>query len=122
MSLNYDLTRCHDLPALQSETEWPITQAIIFETVAVGMGELTLATLPEFKVRSDLWRHFELGDTAHSGTLFTVEDLRKRVGLKTNVFPKVAWGTFCKRLLDDHKRSELRKVARELEALEVTQV
>jgi hypothetical protein len=90
MSLNYNLSKVADFDAITSEKQWPTTQSIIFECIAVGLSGLDAKNLQEFKIRSDFWRKLEGLD------LIPVEELQKRIGLTVNVV-KETWTQFVKR-------------------------
>lgn len=99
MSLDWNLTRCKDDASLRDEANWPTTKAIIFETMFVGIGELTEKTIEEFKVRSDFFR--KINDYEP----IPMEELRRRIGLSTNVFPMETSKQFVNRHWESFRRS-----------------
>jgi len=114
MSLNYDLRETADFDAITTDEAWPVTQAIIFATMAVGIGDLSEANLPEFYARISLYEQVggaflrEFTDDGPVDRPLTYDDLRARVGLKTNVFPVETRAKWLKRVvgntLDDRVR------------------
>jgi hypothetical protein len=62
----------------------PITHSLIFSTMAVGIGEITSENVCEFYTRLKLW---DLSRGFAEDTP-SFEDVKKHIGLKTNVFPK----------------------------------
>lgn len=92
MALNWDITKCNEMVELQSETEWPITNAIIWYTIGVDLGEITDKNVGEFYARVKLWEAIQgatlkmyKGDNKTDDTYLSFEDVRKRIGLITNV-------------------------------------
>lgn len=78
----------------------PVTETLIFSTMALGIGEITDATLDEFVARIDLFQklHGALMSTWDGKDVsprpITREDVEAHKGLKTNVFPmetRTAW-------------------------------
>jgi hypothetical protein len=90
MSLNWDTTKC-DEQALDTDEAKEVTKAIVFVTMAVDMGTITEANVGEFvervrayeKLRGTMmttWDGEEMTDRP-----LTEEDIRLRIGLRTNV-------------------------------------
>lgn len=79
MSLDWEISKCEDWLDLKSEAQWPITQAILFETMSVGMGEITEKNWKAFYTRSLLIRRLLQIDP------LSPSDIKRRVGLYTNV-------------------------------------
>lgn len=104
MSLNYSLKQCGvvSFEALTNEKDgsWQITEAIIFDSVAVGLGKLTEKNVQEWKLRSDLWRKMQVHKPL---ALIPLDELRKRIGLTTNVSDE-SWTAFVKRHAEGFKR------------------
>lgn len=88
MSLNWNVTKCKNSEELVNEKEWPITNALIWLTMIVGIGHITEKKVPEFLARVRFIEKLQ-------GTYFLSKDgknlpiekewVLKRVGLKTNV-------------------------------------
>ena len=86
MSLDYNLTAIPDENYRWQDGagDWhwhDNVQSIIFSTMAVDMGEITEANLDEY------WRRYRLWNRAmgHKDTFLKKSDLRKMIGLRTNV-------------------------------------
>lgn len=120
MSLDFNLqgvkdynTVCWDtLPERNADGEYrkamkPKTQALIFATMAVGMGRVDAKTYREFYARLSLWAKFCPGGTAGIYESITLDDVRKHIGLSTNVAsePQAKW---LKRTAECYMREVLR--------------
>lgn len=129
MSLDYDLRKVD--AAIRTDAEWPVTQAIIFLTMSIGMGEITATNVFDFAVRVHAaeavmgpWVH-TMSEGAAVPRPITVADIRARIGLKTNVFPKWSDAKFRKALADrilsdagdDVRREQKDDVRREQKAV-----
>jgi hypothetical protein len=80
MSLNWSIEKVADWKELTTNaTEANLTQAIVFESMVVGIGQIREGTWAEFKARSDLWR------TIDGEELIPAEAIKRRIGLSTNV-------------------------------------
>lgn len=122
MSLNWNLTAVPEdvrlTAALVDEPMYgvkagdkimnPITHALIWSTMAVGIGELTEETEREFFERLELLRKLGLygditlwkGDVETGGWEtrgITFEEVQAHRGLSTNVFPLETRASFVKR-------------------------
>lgn len=79
----------------------PLTEALIFATVGVGIGEITDQDWPEFygrlKITEKFYGHLLYEDS--KPYKITPEDVRSHIGLKTNVFPKEPRTTFYSKVL-----------------------
>ena len=121
MSLNWDFTKCKDSEALGEAEEWPITHALIWLTMGTGIGDISEKNAPEFYARIHLleeidgkWlrfaTHFDAENQADEweDRPITPEDVQKRIGLSTNVFPmetRAKWlSRVGKRKLDENVR------------------
>ena len=92
MPLNWSIKNCKDWETLKSDDEWPVTNALIWVSMSVGLSEITEENLPEYYARLAMWQDLA-GDLGHvkdattgkwkSGRI-TQSDLRKRIGLSTN--------------------------------------
>lgn len=92
MALTWDFTACKDPDALKTDEEWPVTEMLIWCTLFTGIGGLTERTASEFYARVH-WMEktqgaFLRGTDPETGDLvaapLTIEDVIKRIGLKTN--------------------------------------
>lgn len=105
MSLNFDLSKIENPPEggfwtpatpTAGEDVVPKTKAIIFKTIAVGMGEITRENAAEFYARCHLIELIDgpsllLPDPDNEGYFIeselTPQDIQDHIGLTTNVFP-----------------------------------
>ena len=123
MSLDYDLTqidkavRAEHYPATSDGYQNPITVGLVWMTMSVGIGTITDATAIEFYARAKMIERL-YGPTVHQadGTEgFTLDDVMRHKGLRTNVFPQESRTSFLKRhclgMLDDTVRRTKRTVA-----------
>lgn len=117
MALHWNITNCKDSASLQTADEWPITNALIWSTMSVGIRDITEKTIPEFYARLSVWESIvgpmfyeddENGKTTERGV--TLDDLRKRIGLHTNAnsMTRAEWrkniAAYLDRKADDYKR------------------
>lgn len=92
MSLNWDANDC-DPQALLDEQARMITQAIVFATMPVGIGHITEKNHEEFFRRlTEVERLAGAYITDWDGErlverLITLDDVRLRIGLRTNASP-----------------------------------
>jgi len=107
MSLNWDITNCNNWNDLKSDKEWGITNALIWGTMYVDMGEITQENCVEFYARMKAIEvTFGAICSSPDGDYFiTIEDVKKRIGLTSNVATKTA-GQFFKKL-KEHVKQEL---------------
>lgn len=92
MSLNYSLKNIKDWESVcysESDELSPKTEALIFLTMSVGMGEITEKNGAEFWTRLKLIQElngpFLTQVGAGDGSDLTVEDVIDHIGLHTNV-------------------------------------
>lgn len=107
MSLNYDLSTIprefwHADEA--TEDAKTVTNALIWATMAVGIGEITEANWEEFAGRITAYEQaggaflqYADGDRIRDRPI-TPDEVHQRVGLKTNVFPKESKAAFNRKL------------------------
>jgi hypothetical protein len=122
MALHWNITNCKDSKSLQTPEEWPITNALIWSTMSVGIRDINEKTIPEFYARLSVWESIvgpmfyeddEEGKTTERGV--TLDDLRKRIGLHTNAssMTRAEWrkniAAYLDRKADDYKRSAEQK-------------
>jgi hypothetical protein len=89
MALHWDLTACADYEALTTEENYPLTEAMVFATMGTGIGTITEANWPEFYARVHVAGYFDV----------TPEQVRRYIGLKTNVFPVESRAKWLKRVM-----------------------
>lgn len=123
MSLTWDVSRCEDYRSLTTDAEAPITEALIFATMAIGMGELTETNFDKFATRLNVWAEVagplvtEATDDGLRPVPITVADLRRRIGLRTNVstMTDARFKANIFRLLMDKARSTVERQKRAAE-------
>jgi len=94
MSLDWDITNCKNMQALQEEEngEWAITNALIWTTMHTDMGAITSKNATQFYARTKVVELFtplvskfnEVTDERENYPI-SFEDITKRIGLSTNV-------------------------------------
>lgn len=95
MALNWDISKCHDHESLQSDDEWYLTEAVIWMTMVVDLGRITVTNAVEFATRVRIYER-QFGPSVRkrdeSGVMqpyeITLADIERRVGLSTNVTDK----------------------------------
>ena len=99
MSLDWNITNCNNWENLKSEKEWGITNTLIWATMSVDMGDITEKNYVEFYSRiKALEAVFGALANGPDGSYFiTIEDVKKRIGLSTNVSDKTI-GQFFKKI------------------------
>jgi hypothetical protein len=117
MALTYDLSRIKDWQVVCVDGDGlnPVTQALIFKTMDVGIGEITSDNWREFAARLELCEDVfgaMLTDGEGGNVRLTPEDVYRHIGLKTNVFPKESWATFYAKLRKDAEQRVNREVAK----------
>lgn len=87
MALSYDFTTVKGIDELhKDEDERAISHSLIWATMSVGIGDLTEKNLEEFYIRVKFLERDGTFMNSHDKEYpFTLEMLRKRVGLRTNV-------------------------------------
>jgi len=117
MPLNWSISDCKDWESLKSDEEWPITNALIWVSMSIGIRDITEKTIPEYFARLCLWQDL-VGEMGHqydaetkkwSKRYITIDDLKKRIGLHTNAgsMTRAQWlksiTEYIKRELDKNK-------------------
>lgn len=128
MALNWNIIKCSNHKSLQTEDEWPITNALIWATMSVGIRDITEENIPEFYARLRVWEDIAgpmlWGKDEETGKLverkIEVDDLRKRIGLHTNAssMTRAEWrknlASYLDRKATEYKRdaeSEMKEAA-----------
>jgi hypothetical protein len=94
MSLNYNYEDAPHAEEMQSEEQWGLTEAIIFVTIPIGMPRIEEKNVEEVFRRIAAWEMatgaicVEHGDDGPQPRYTTLDDIRLRVGLRTNASPK----------------------------------
>jgi hypothetical protein len=81
MSLNYHLDGIENWQELQEGEPWIITEKIIFATMTVDIGRISEHNYEEFYVRTIIADRM----SGYPNPRFTLEDVKRRIGLCTNV-------------------------------------
>jgi hypothetical protein len=102
MALTFDFTAC-PIADPWSDDNKALTEALIWGTMAAGIGTLTRDNLPEFAARLDVSGYWGNGPKP------TVEDLLPYVGLRTNVFPAESRAKWLKRVIGADLDSKVAK-------------
>ena len=86
MALHYDFTNVENVDELhESEDERGISHSLVWATMSVGIGDLQEGTLEEFYIRLKWLERDGAFMTSKEGPLyFTLDMLRKRLGMHTN--------------------------------------
>lgn len=115
MSLNFELTKIENWEKLcyikvvdkddgkTYERINPVTEAIIFMTMAVGIGEITAKTWEEFALRAHMFGFLDHG----LGAKVMAADIRAHIGLRCNV-SSTSKAKFAKALEDSMRRAAQR--------------
>lgn len=133
MSLNYDLSKIKDYDAVcwteaKEDAAWsptkkgdkvmnPITNALIWVTMQIGIGEITEENAVEFYSRIHFSEKLFGTNLSNGGEPYflTFEDVRRHIGLKTNVFPKetdAKWGARLIKTFVAEQRSKIERAAK----------
>jgi hypothetical protein len=94
MALHWNIENCKDFKSLTNEEsgEWTITNALIWQTMMIDMGQITPTNIAEFYGRIKVvetfsWIITKYNDTTNKREQYklTFGDIEKRIGLSTNV-------------------------------------
>lgn len=122
MSLNYQLggiakwqETCYENHGTPEVRMKKITEAIIFGTMSVDLGRITVRNAEDFFERLDLIQRehnglvYRVGDKGPEPVWITLEDVRRHVGLRTNVIDlrRAEWD----KRQEDFRRRELARKA-----------
>lgn len=115
MSLDFDFRSIRDYEELHSDPEQLVlSQGLVWGALATGIGRLTDQNVPEFyarvKVLEQLGTHLLAGPDGPYQV--TIQDVRRRVGLKTNVFPEESRAKWIKRTLESELNTHVRAAAK----------
>ncbi len=115
MSLDWSIEDCED-KSISEDDEWPITEAVIFATMAVGMGKITEDNAVEFANRIALVQQINgaylnkltKGTSLSNPYYVTLEDIKNRIGLRTNVSAE-SHTAFVQRFTDNLSLQDIRR-------------
>jgi len=79
MALHTNISNCVNWEELNTDANFPTTQSIYFLTMVVDLGEITDTNCGEFYARIKVYALITGDDN------ITLEDVRRRIGLSTNV-------------------------------------
>jgi hypothetical protein len=112
MALTWDSTAC-DLPEKLDDNLANTRHTLIFATMAVGMNHITEDNAEAFFLRVNFYERLmgayrfasdtEKPDEPAQPLMFTIEDIRQFVGLRTNVSPQTD-AQFRKNMWENHIR------------------
>ncbi len=125
MSLNFDLRKCEnweelwmpnpEFPDSDAKVLVPFANQIILYTMVIDMGSITEENWKQFYQRVYVWQR-TCGNGAEDGSYFpnyliTMEQVRRMIGLSTNVITKsaTAWRKQLALLVSDNLSYEFRK-------------
>jgi hypothetical protein len=123
MSLDWNLDNIEDWESVCKEADGslsPVTNALIWATLAVDMGEITDDNAIEFAWRCSFYELFagpllvEVKDDDFVPRPLTIEDVRAHIGLTTNVVDRPKW-TWTKKMVQIHRTDFFREVDRQKE-------
>jgi hypothetical protein len=116
VALHYDTRACDE--SIKNEKEWGVTEALIFATMAVDMGSITDSNVAEFAERLAAWQilsgpiltGWDESEKKFTDLPVTMDMLRLRIGLKTNVATttKTQFKAKLNRLLMEKARAAIR--------------
>lgn len=109
MSLNWDISNCNNWDDLKSDKEWGITNTLIWATMSVDMKGITEENWAEFysRVKAIEAAYGAICSSPDGDYFITIEDVKRRIGLTTNVATKTASQFFKK--INDQVKKELAK-------------
>jgi hypothetical protein len=86
MSLNWNIEKCKNWKELNVKPQWPVTDSLIWATMAVGISTITKTNAEEFHRRLHLYEAQEGSYLLEGGkpSPITLEDVERRIGLSTN--------------------------------------
>lgn len=110
MSLNWNFTDKERFNKL-TEEEKKLNDSFIWGCLGIGIGEITEKNAAEWHARYCFYVDV-LGAMAtvdKKPWIPSLEDVKKRIGLRTNIFPKETDAKFTKKVFDSWKRDNLPK-------------
>jgi len=110
MPLNWSVAACKNFKDLQEGREWNITNHLIWQSMNVGINEITIDNIPEFIARLSVWEalsdarltiYNEETDKCERYDI-KVSDMVKRIGMWTNAstFTDTKFKSFIKSYID----------------------
>lgn len=77
--------------------------AVVFNTMAIGIGEITSKNLEE------VWERTQIVQAVHRNHYLTRDDIDRMLGLRTNVHPKESKRSFMQRMREAALERALRE-------------
>ena len=85
MPLTWSVDKCENDDTLVSPEVWPITNAMILSTMAMGISKITKKTVEEYWIRLELFRMAGMPFmTSPDGGAIKYDQLQSFIGLETN--------------------------------------
>lgn len=112
MSLNWSIKKVENVQEIIDDPdEAVITEAIVWSTIAVGFGEITEKNAQEFYARLSVYEQLygTMLQAEGKEIPLTPENISRRIGLHTNVFPNKT-ETQWKKGLTDRALADARRV------------
>lgn len=105
MSLDWNATGVRDFDQL-TDNEYVTRDALVWATMAIGIGVITEENAQEFYSRLSLLEKVTGASRFKDGEplYFTPDDVKRFIGLTTNVFPKWSKTKFKTHIFDLHER------------------
>ena len=129
MSLNWDLTKIKNYEELcweKNEDDTvrlnPVTDSLIWISMAIGIGKFTEEMAPEIYARISMYEKLfgammcKFGDNGKESVYLTPEDVNNHIGLSTNV-GKDTMASFRKRIADNFIREQMFKFRNHVEEM-----
>ena len=89
MALTWNIGDCKDYKKLTTDKEWPITNALIWATMSIGINEITKKNVKKVFTRIKIDENLN-GNYLYNGRkryFIKMKDVEKRIGLYTNATP-----------------------------------
>ena len=124
MALHWNVSACAE--AATSNEGWPLTNALIYATMFIGINRITEKNVDEFYARLATyeemfrpltWKHDE-GSDSPVNVPTTLDDIKQRIGLSTNATSKTRV-QFCRsmgQMIDLEVSRKLRDMKEDKEA------
>jgi len=84
MALNWSIENCNDWEQLITDDNWQVTNALVWLTMGVDLGEIDVSNVNDFYARIKVWERV-CGHLLIAPYYITFEDVFRRVGLSSNV-------------------------------------
>lgn len=117
MSLDWDITKCKiNNSKDMTDDEWVVFQTVVFNCLAIDIGEITEGNWEEYFQRTYVWERIagagmcRWEDEEKIPVYLTPADIKKWIGLHTNVFPKSTDANFNKKVIGVLKDRAVRNI------------